>query len=395
MPDAEAHLAGIGGGEVVKQFLVFLLPAAEHHQAAVLPDEKFPGLEHQVQALRRGETAHHPEDRPLESRAPAELLEQLGAALCLPGKIVGTVARWQALVGCRIPDRRVDAVEQAVQVIQPRAYDAVHAIAEFRGLDLLRVLPADRRDLVGVDDPGLEHAHLVVIFHAVDGQQVLGQVGQGVGFSRKHALVGDVVDREDGLERECHRVTPLGLPQENRQQAGLPVVAVHDIGLEVGQAQQFDHGLLEEDEAGIIVIVVTFARPIGQLSVKVFLAADQMECQARLRLQGVDIAGQEDIAHLDLQLVAGLEARHMRAVEHRAVAGHEDRQFVPAVRQRAGQGRHRIRQPACFEIRKQFAGRMGNSHVATLPARAHGSTRKSRAHLSAGAIPARPVSFEL
>src|SRR5258708_16417490 len=46
--------------------------------------------------------------------------------------------------------------------------------------------------------------------------------------------------------------------------------------------------------------------------------------------------------------------------------------------QGAGQPRPRSGQSASLEIGKQLAGRVGNSHVATLGTLTHGATRKSR-----------------
>src|SRR3954467_3812178 len=61
----------------------------------------------------------------------------------------------------------------------------------------------------------------------------------------------------------------------------------------------------------------------------------------------------------------------MRAIEHGAVARNEHRELMPTVGQCARQGRHCVRQPTSFEIRKQLAGRVGNSHVARLHGYAH------------------------
>jgi len=79
VPHGEAHLNGMHRRKFAEQLLVFLFAAAQDDQPAVFPGKKFLRPEHEVEALRRREPADHAEDRPLERRAPAEFLQQLGS----------------------------------------------------------------------------------------------------------------------------------------------------------------------------------------------------------------------------------------------------------------------------------------------------------------------------
>ena len=69
------------------------------------------GLGQEIEALLRIEPADHPQDRPVVARIEAHPLEQVGPAGRLAGPIRRRVRRRQVGVGGRVPDRRVDPVE--------------------------------------------------------------------------------------------------------------------------------------------------------------------------------------------------------------------------------------------------------------------------------------------
>src|SRR5262249_59141909 len=88
----------------------------------------------------------------------------------------------------------------------------------------------------------------------------------------EHALVGEVVDREERGQPAEVRIVAIERAQVDRDEAGLPIVAMDDLRLpalpaSVSKVQQaLQPAPAEEDEALAIVPVVAVARPVELLS---------------------------------------------------------------------------------------------------------------------------------
>ena len=107
------------------------------------------------------------------------------------------------------------------------AQQAVQAAAEFGCLDLVRIARADGGDAIGERQAALDQRKLAVELQRVRRPPVRRQA-QRVGVRARHQpLVGEVVDGEDGLGARCFQA------EQGRQQAGLPIVRVHHVGVPV------------------------------------------------------------------------------------------------------------------------------------------------------------------
>ena len=184
----------------------------------------------------------------------AELILQGGLAdrlAVLEG--VGVVVFGDVGVGGRVKHIDVDAVEDAAGLVLFLAQQAVQAVAEPGVQNFLRVGGADRRDLVGSLDGA---------FHKVGAAVVLDDMGvartDAAGILEDVeavlALVGDVVDGEHRLDAvELVEVTVVQV-EVHRRERGLPVVAVDDVGLEIGVEQHLEDGARKESEALAVVV---------------------------------------------------------------------------------------------------------------------------------------------
>ena len=76
----------------------------------------------------------------------------------------------------RVPFFRVDAVQDADEIVAPRAQDSVEAEPELRRLDLFGVPPADRRDDPRVGDAALHEADTSPVFQTIDGELIPAEI---------------------------------------------------------------------------------------------------------------------------------------------------------------------------------------------------------------------------
>ncbi len=189
----------MGHRQVAQRLLVAAFTRTKHDEAAVLPDKKIPVRQHEIEALLLGETANHAKDRAGEFRIKAVAAQQLGTAHGLAGEVGrGEVCRQQC-IRHGIPLGRINAVDQAREILGARLHHPVEAAAKLRRQDFLRIARADGRDAVGKKDAAFHHVHLPVELDAIDAHELLGQVGTVERAHREYALERNIVDGEHRL----------------------------------------------------------------------------------------------------------------------------------------------------------------------------------------------------
>ena len=92
----------------------------------------------------------------------------------------------------------------------------------------------------------------------------------------KLALEGEVVDREQAGDVLVARPVAIFDRQIGRHQAGLPIVGVDHIDLQIQQADGFEHRAAEEHEAFAVVDVVLAIDVIKLVAVVVLILLDQI-----------------------------------------------------------------------------------------------------------------------
>ena len=184
--------------------------------------------------------------------------------------------------------------------------------------------------------------------------------------------------REDRARRQLHAAALLGIAQQQRQEPGLPVVRVQHIETTALRAHEFYHRFLKENETRIVVVVIALAVPIKIPSVEKFIARHQMQRQSRPHRQRVHLGIQLLLAQSHLQTMRALRFLDQWRLHDRPITGNDHRHLMPASGQSVPERADHVREPARFDIRVHLAGRVKNSHVATLRLPAHGSSRICR-----------------
>lgn len=139
-------------------------------------------------------------------------------------EIGGGIIVVDQMVGGRVPDIGVDAVDDAVQHMGAAADHPFKPHAEFRGQDFFRIGWADRAERGCRLQAALEEADVVVIFDALHAEGVGGQGKFAEDVCAELALKGNVVDGEKARNFRCFGVTHI-----DRRHGGLPVMRVHHI----------------------------------------------------------------------------------------------------------------------------------------------------------------------
>ena len=223
---------------------------------------------------------------------------QLRLAGLLAAEVIRIVVRVNLRVLRRVVIVHVDAVEDAHELILARAQEAVQTLAVERGLDLVRVARGNGGQLVRVDKAGLHVVRAAVALQLVRGEQIVAQTERILNrLDREHALILQVVDGVHRLHILIERELRVLNLEQRRDHAGLPVVAVDHVGLEVEVNQRVDHRAIEEAEA----LVFVAAQTIDVGTAEIILVIDKVEGHA-LILKALDAAILTTPAQLDLEL---------------------------------------------------------------------------------------------
>ncbi len=253
----------------------------------------------------------------------------------------------------------------------------------FGSLDFLRIRRADRRQAIGIHQPALQQAYLAEIFDTVHGVERLVQIRQRKRTWWKHALINHVVHREHRARRQLHTAALLGIAQQQRQESRLPVVRVQNIETSTRGPHDLDHRLLKKNETRIVVVVFAFTGPIKLSPVKKFLPHHKLQRQPGPHRERMHLAYEIPAAHANFQRLGMFRILHQRRLQNRPVAGDDHRDLMPASGQRRAERSDHVREPAGLDIGKHLAGRVNNSHVATLRLVLHGSSRICKCYQTA------------
>ena len=301
----------------------------------------------EVGALLLDHASHAHDDRYLGVERKTELLLERAAATRPVRQVLGVVSRRDGGVRGGVPDRVVDAVGDADQRLRSFAQDAIEASAALRSLDLARVGRAHGRDAVGRDDALLQQVDPAVELDPVDPERVPAETDRGQVALGEDALVGDVVDREDGARRgERRRLR--GEPAQVRGYEGRgPVVAVDDVERATARdslARELGRGTRERGEAEGVVRIVLSALAVDAGAVEQAGDVDHDE---------IDLGGEPPVeqGRLDLPVAEGEpQGREATREEQtlrleRRKPRQDDRHGVPQRAEGLGEGGRDIGQP--------------------------------------------------
>ena len=170
---------------------------------------------------------------------PQLLLEPALVLLLFLQHVGDAVIGVQHAVGIRIPNVVVDTVDDAPQLAGMIPQMGVQPLAVVPALNLARVGLAHRGDDVRVGQAALQHIGVPVArLQRVLVEHIIRQPGPVADRGNIiNPLEPQVVDGQDGLGGGQLRVDELG-PQVHRDQGGLPVVTVDNIGGPIHKVQR-------------------------------------------------------------------------------------------------------------------------------------------------------------
>ena len=333
------------------------------------------GSEQEVEALLRGQAAHDGEQQRAIPQLKSQLSAQRLAASRFALQPLQVITLTDGGVSGRIPDLRVNAIQDAADMVAATAHHAVEAAAEFMGGDLARVALADGGDLVGVLQARLHEAELAVEFQPRSRQQFRRQAQHRPVAHRKEALEGEVVYCEDRARPRWRVVGHVGASQR-----GMPVVRMHDVGRPGGVGVVGGQVRRDPAEQGKTLQVVG---PLFALVVLIRAAVAPVEIR---RVD--DVHGQMGLRHARQQQphAHGTEtradvdhhARRLHGVQHRRQAGQQQPHISALPGQCHWQGRHHVGKAAGLHQRKDFRCHMQHLHHRPLLSSTCAACRASR-----------------
>ena len=238
-----------------EELLQARLPAPQDGEAEI--DVRQDGrhrLGEEVEPLLRRQPRYDPDGRHLATVGEAEPGEEDLLVLLLGGEIARPVAERDIAVRLRAPFVVVDAVQDPDQARAPCPEYLVEPGAVLGGLDLAGIGGTDRRQSVGIKDAVEEEIEALLLELVLMKQrEIRAKPGVGKDVRAEDPLVVEVVDGEQRLGLRERRLPGEAGPQHQRDEAGLPVVAVDDVGRELQADRALQRGAREQKESQVLV----------------------------------------------------------------------------------------------------------------------------------------------
>ena len=241
-----------------------------------------------------------------------------------------------------------------------------------RRLDLVGVRGAHRGDAVRVHDAVKEEIDAAVLqLILMEEIARVVQPGVGDGVRAERALVGEVVDREERARLREEAIPPVTRLEREREEGGLPVVAVDDVGREAHALAHLERGTRQHEEAQVLVGICRVERRAmvdGR-------AVDEMNGRGARALGDEDVDRVAVRAEADLDVAQELlDVRALRV--DRLVERHERADVVPGAAQVGRQRCGDVAQTTGFGVAGDLRGHEEDVHgSAIMPPSEH---RRSR-----------------
>ena len=188
---------------------------------------------------------------------PARLAAPPCRRPCPASTVRGVVIGRQVRIGGRIPLAVVDAVDDARQHVAALLQHPFQAAAQRRGLNLFGIARADRvRCASAKTSPVFSRFRLPKNSIWCQLKYFQSSPVSSMSQCQNWPWIGHVVDREQRGDLLVAGHAAIFDLQIGGNQAGLPVVGVQHVDLQIQQANRFQHRAAEEDEPLAVVDVV-------------------------------------------------------------------------------------------------------------------------------------------
>ena len=344
-----------------EHLLVAVVAGAEHDQANVVRQNIGQHSLNQIKSLLVNKAGDNADNRRVCVAFQTAELQEFSLVDQLILRIVRAVVLEDLAVGLRIEGIHVDAVQDAVQLVAVHAQHGIQAVTVVFGLDLVGVGRGNRGNRSGSHDSGLHQVDVAVHRHKA-GAEVCVVNAEHIlqNLTAVAALILDVVNGEHGLDVLVERAGSKHQIVVNRNEGGLPVVAVDDIGLPVQIGQNLEHSLgVVRETLCVVVLAVDLAAS------EVILVVDKIIGNA-IRLIAEDAAVLVAPAQTDVSVFDVIELFAHTLVDRRiqrAEYTHVMSLGCQSLRERTCY----IAQSTGFDERSAFAGNIHDFHKAEPP----------------------------
>ena len=353
-PDQNADLFRKPMGEIAKIAFHFRIARAENHEADILREQPLRDVPDQIDPLLAGEAGDTAEDRHVAA-GEIELLKQRLLARRLSLEISrGEMGGSQGIV-LRIPKAVVNTVEDTGDLVPVLIKHAVEATAEVLRLNLLGIAGANRGNLVRQDNATFQAIQPAVELDAGAGEVFAGQIRQPKVQAPEITLIGEIVDREDRLERKALRAN------EGGNKGRLPIMGVDDVGKRIEVAGQLHDRLAEKDKPAGIVRIVPAAAAVELTTVIIFITLNEKESNAGFGRRLPDVGLMGAVADLDRELKA--RWLHVGKLFGQALIKRKGtgNRMAPLPKD-GGQGGEDVTETAAFRVGRKLAAGKENVH---------------------------------
>ena len=276
-------------------------------------------------------------------------------------EVIPIVAGGQMGVALRIPGRGVDTVQDPGQSVAAAGEDALKPFRELRSrADLLGVAGAHRGHRVGIHDRRLEIVHLPPELQRVTGSPSVPVDADSIQHGGVvDALIAQVVNGEHARGAiEERRAEGMAL-ENRRDEPGLKIVNVQEIGAQIHAQQEFERpSRVERVAIGAVRVVL----PRVRIHIDAVATAERRIVEQEE--PGPQI-GQAQAAEALSATPAGVGEVHLAAgcvlegdpAQHRAIRGQDHGNVVAALDERFGEGVDDVPQPPDLDEGRHLHGR--------------------------------------
>ena len=214
-------------------------------------------------------TSDHSENRTGGRRGKLQSRQESGTTNLFSQERTRIVAHREKLVRLRVPAGVIRAVQNRGELKGIFAQHALEFATALRRLHLAFVVFAHGGDLVGEKDSAFQEIHFPEKLDSAKGEETFVQIRQAKIKPPKTALLGKMMDREHGGERQ------MVCAYEDGHERGRPIVHVQNLRRGVQATGQFHGGFAEKNKARGIVFILHTVFAIDCCAVEKIVAPDE------------------------------------------------------------------------------------------------------------------------
>src|SRR5262249_4878531 len=296
--------------------------------------------------------SHHPKDRPARIGCEVHLLQERLTTNLFSTQASCIVRRGKQTIRRRIPARVIYAVPNRTEPMRIFPQHSIQTASTCRCQDFAPVVLAHSGGSVSVKNSAFKKIQPSEKLDAVERKEPLRQIREMKIESPETALVSNVVDRQNRVERQ-----PVCM-HKNGHQRRRPIVHVQNLQLRCQSPGQFDDCFAEKNESRSIIFVRLAALAVNSSAIKKFIAADEEQLHVAGAAAFQVPRNVSRIADSHLNSYTGVLLLKRAILSNLTIERQRHADLMPTSTQRARQRVHDIYQRA----RPLHRGSLGAAH---------------------------------